>query len=157
MGGAGGAAMGAKAGPWGAVAGAAVGTALGAVGGALDVYYGDQLRSEALDYTKDMYNYSLKNIQALPNGITKTSPLTANFKFFPFIEMYTCTEVEKEAFINKLKYNGMTVMRISNIGNFLNDELSYIKGKLIRLESLNDDYHIINALSGELDKGVFIK
>lgn len=157
MGGAAGAVMGAKGGIGGAIAGAVLGTGASAFGGLLDVSYGDMLRAEALDYTKDMYAYNLGNIQALPNGITKSSPLTANFKYFPFIEKYDCTEIEKIALRDKIKYNGMTIMRIGNMQQFISNDFSYIKGKLIRLETIEDDYHIINALSGELDKGVFIK
>ena len=165
MGGAGGAAMGAKAGPYGAIAGGIAGTVLGGIGGALDVYYGDQLRAEALDYTKDMYSYNLGNIQALPYSLAKTSAFTANNKIWPFIEYYTCTELEKRALANKIAYNGMTTMRVGTMSEFIGNTWSYqdieskgyIKGKLIRLETLNDDYHIVNALSGELDKGVFIK
>ena len=163
-GGAAGATAGANAGPWGALAGAVVGTTTSAVGGILDVQYGNQLRAEALDYTKDMYGYNLGNIQALPYSLAKTSAFTANNKFWPFIEYYSCTETEKRALANKIAYNGMTVMRIGTIDEFIDNTWSYqditskgyIKGKLIRLETIEDDYHIINALSGELDKGVFI-
>lgn len=165
MGGASGAAVGANAGPWGAVAGAIVGTATSAVGGGLDVYYGDQLRAEALDYTRDMYGYQLGNVQALPYSLAKTSAFTANNKLWPFIEYYSCNEIEKRALANKIAYNGMTVMRIGTMNDFIGNTWSYqditskgyIKGKLIRLETIEDDYHIINALSGELDKGVFIE
>lgn len=165
MGGAAGATVGSKAGPYGAIAGGIIGTATSAVGGALDVYYGDQLRAEALDYTKDMFGYQLGNIQALPYSLAKTSAFTANNKIWPFIEHYTCTETEKRALANKIAYNGMTVMRIGTMSEFIDNSWSYneieskgyIKGKLIRLETVNDDYHIVNALSGELDKGVYIK
>ena len=59
----------------------------------------------------------------------------------------------------------MTTMRIGTINEFIDNDWSYqdieskgyIKGKLIRLDTINDDYHIVNALSGELDKGVFIE
>ena len=135
MGGAGGTLVGSKGGPAGMIAGGIAGSAASAIGGALDVKYGDILRNEALDYTKDMFGYNLGNIQALPNGITKTSPLTANFKYFPFIEMYDCTEVEKQALRNKLKYNGMTIMRIGTLKEFYTPG-SYVKGKLIRLETV---------------------
>lgn len=151
-----GAMAGSAGGPWGAIAGAVVGTAASAIGGALDVHYGDKLRNEALDYTQDMFNYNLGNIQALPNGMTKTSPLTENFKYYPFIEKYDCTPIEKQAFKNKLYYNGMTIMRIGTINEFLLEELSYIKGKLIRFENNNEDYHVVNAIAGELNKGVYI-
>lgn len=165
MGGAGGALVGSKAGIPGAIAGGIVGTAASAIGGALDVQYGDMLRNEALDYTKDMYNYQLDNIRALPNSIQKVTAYTKNNKIFPILEYYTCTGIEKKAIANKIAYNGMTVMRIGTLSEFINNKWSYdgieskgyFKGKLIRLETIEDDYHIINALSGELDKGVFIQ
>lgn len=165
MGGAGGALAGSKGGPWGAVAGAVVGSAASVIGGALDVHYGDVLRSEALDYKQDMFNYQLENIQALPNSVAKLTAYTKNNKIFPVLEYYTCTDVEKRAIANKIAYNGMTVMRIGTMSEFIGNDWSYgtieskgyIKGKLIRLETVEDDYHIINALSGELDKGVYIK
>lgn len=103
-----------------------------------------------------MFNYNLGNIQALPNSMTKTSPLTANFKFYPFIEKYDCTNTEKQALINKLYYNGMTIMRIGTMSEFIQDTPTYIKGKLIRLENTDEDYHVINSIAGELNKGVFI-
>ena len=72
------------------------------------------------------------------------------------VSFSACTEDEEIAFRNKLKYNGMTVGVIGTLGNFIQPTETYIKGKLIRLESIQDDYHIVNALSGELNKGVFI-
>lgn len=158
MGGAAGAAMGAKAGPYGAIAGGIVGTAASAIGGALDIHYGNILRAEALDYTKDQFGYQLENIQALPYGVTKSTPLTNNNPLFPIIEYYSCTDTEKQMLRDKMKWNGMTIMAIDTLNNYINpDYEQYIKGKLIRLETIEDDYHIVNALSGELDKGVYIK
>ena len=104
----------------------------------------------------DNYKYQLGNIQAVPSSITKTSALTANNPLLPYIEYYTCSDKEKQALQNKLKYNGMTVMRIGTIKEFLQPELSYIKGKLIRLEDNNINFHVINTISGELNKGVYI-
>lgn len=164
-GGVAGAAMGAKGGIAGAVAGAVVGTVAGAVGGALDIKYGDILRNEALDYTKDMFNYSLDNIKALPDSIAKVTAYTKNNKIFPILEYYTCTDKEKLAVANKIIWNGMTVMRIDTIQNFLgntwsylgNTSKGYIKGKLIRVEGIEDDYHVINAIAGELDKGAYFE
>lgn len=164
-GGAAGAIMGAKGGIAGAIAGAAVGTAAGAIGGALDVKYGDVLRNEALDYTKDMFNYSLDNIKALPDSIAKVTAYTKNNKIFPILEYYTCTDKEKLAIANKIIWNGMTVMRIDVIQDFLgntwsylgNTSKGYIKGKLIRVEGIEDDYHVINAIAGELDKGAYFE
>lgn len=143
-------------GPIGAVVGGLVSGGISAAAGARDIALSQRLRDEAIDYTKDQYGYQLGNIMALPDSITKVSSFNPNNKIFPFIEYYTCTDVEKEALRNKLKYNGMTVMRIGNIREFLQSEPSYIKGKLIRLEDISDEYHIVNEIANEIYKGVFI-
>lgn len=147
----------------GAVAGSKLGGGVGAVAGigltaaagVADYQINEQLRSENMDYTKDMFGYQLGNIKAVPDGLSKTTAYTKNNKYFPFLEFYTCTEEEKNALKNKLKYNGMTVMRIGTINEFLQAEQSYIKGRLIRLEG-NYDNHYVNELSQELYKGVYI-
>lgn len=140
----------------GAIVGGLAGGALSGLGGAIDYKYKEKLRNEQLDYTKDMYSYQLQNIQALPNCIAKTGCLSPNNPLIPYLEYYTCTEEEKTAFRNKLKYNGMTVMRIGTVFEFIQPEESYIKGKLIRVEDVDEDMHLINSLAEEINKGVFI-
>ena len=147
----------------GAVAGSKLGGGIGAVAGlgltaaagVADYQINEQLRNENMDYKKDMFGYQLGNIKAVPDGLSKTTAYTKNNKYFPFLEFYTCTEEEKNALKNKLKYNGMTVMRIGTINEFLQPEQSYIKGRLIRLEG-DYDNHYVNELSQELYKGVYI-
>lgn len=140
-------------GPGGAIAGGV----MGAVGGIVDYAAQKGLQVEALDYTKDLHGYQLKNIQALPNSITKISSLSPDFKVFPILEYYTCTETEKEALRNKLKYNGMTVMTIGTIREYLRPTESYIKGKIIRIDNLHDeDFHYVNEIAAEVNKGIFI-
>lgn len=141
----------------GAMGGGIAGGSLSAAAGALDYSLSNLLREETIDYTKDQFGYTLGNIQAIPSSIAKTSALTANNKIFPFLEYYSCTEEEKEALRNKLYYNGMTVMRIGRLGDYINAEASYIKAKLIRLGTeLAEDYHVVESIAKELDKGVFI-
>lgn len=135
--------------------GAAAGLGLTAAAGVADYQINEQIRNENMDYTKDMFGYQLGNIKAVPDGLSKTTAYTKNNKYFPFLEFYTCTDEEKNALKNKLKYNGMTVMRIGTINEFLQAEQSYIKGRLIRLEG-DYDNHYVNELSQELYKGVYI-
>ena len=135
--------------------GAAAGLGLTAVAGAADYQINEQIRNENMDYKKDMFGYQLGNIKAVPDGLSKTTAYTKNNKYFPFLEFYTCTDEEKNALKNKLKYNGMTVMRIGTINEFLQLEQSYIKGRLIRLEG-DYDNHYVNELSQELYKGVYL-
>lgn len=140
----------------GGVVGGVLGGGLSALGGAADFHYNKLQRQETIDYTKDQFNYSLQNIQATPDSLTKVSSLNKNNKLFPFVEYYTCSNVEKEAFRNKIRYNGMTVMAIGKVEDYLREEPTYIKGKIIRIENVYDDFHIVNSISEELNKGVFI-
>lgn len=142
--------------------GMAIGAAVGGIGGGIasgiagmkDVEINQALRNEALDFTIDQFGYSLGNIQALPYSLNRVSSFNINNKIFPIVEYYTCTDTEKEALRNKIKYNGMTVMTIGTIANYLQDEPSYIKGKLIRLEGLNN--HTTKEIANELNKGFYI-
>lgn len=138
-----------------AIGGIAGGIASGAAG-ALDIHYNELLRNEAIDYTKDQYNAQMQNIKAIPDSLTRVSAFNVNNKIFPFLEVYTATAIEEEALRNKIKYNGMTVNRIDQIVSFIKSEPSYIKGKIIRLDSLGEDSHTANAIAEEIYKGVFI-
>ena len=123
-----------------------------------DLEFMDAQHSEALSYFKDQYAMGLRNIQALPSSLGKASSLTINNKVFPFVEFYSCTEEEKNALREKIKYNGMNVGVIDTILNYLQEEPTFISGKLIRLESSNfaEDYHLITSIAQEIHKGVYI-
>ena len=147
----------------GAGVGALVGGAMSLAGGLTDIKYNKILRNEALDYTKDMFGYSLDNIKALPNTISKISAFNNNNKIFPVLEYYTCTDEEKKAFLNKIAFNGMSVGVIGKIKDYLTNNWSYdkieskgyIKGKLIRLILENEDFQIVNEIAGEINKGAY--
>ena len=143
-------------GPIGAVIGGLVGAGTSTAAGIRDYQLSEQLRQEAIDYKVDQFGYSLGNIQALPYSLAKTSAFTYNNKIFPILEYYTCTQQEKTALQNKLYYNGMTVMRIGTISEFIKEQPSYIKGKLIRLEDTDNNFHVVNEIANEINKGVFI-
>lgn len=142
-------------GGWGAAAGAVVGLGSSLAGGLIDLANLDKRQAETRDYALDNYNLSLGNVRALPYSITKTSALTANNKLFPFVEIYECSEEEKEAYYAKLKYDGMTVGRIDTIGKYAGGE-NFFKGQVIRIPDLKDDTHIANAIKEEIMKGVYI-
>ena len=136
--------------------GAALGGVISAGAGAADAVINEKLRAEAMDYKRDMFGMQMGNIQALPSNITKTTAFTYNNKIFPVLEYYTCTDEEKTALANKLKYNGMTVGRIGKISDYLtNANDQYIKGRIIRIEGVSDDFHYYKAISDEIYKGAF--
>ena len=166
-GGASGAMLGSIGGPWGAVAGGAVGGAGGALGSARglskDLEYADALQKEALSYTEDQFNYSLQNIRALPYSLGRVGAFTIDNKIFPFLEFYTATEQEKKALEEKIKYRGMTVGVIAPLGEFIQDERTFIQGSVIKFENVVndvgmsfDEYHMAAALANEIHKGVYI-
>jgi len=142
----------------GIAAGAAGTLSLGA--GIADVVINEKLYKIGLDYTKDMFGFQNQNIQAVPNSITKVSSLNPNNKIFPFVEEYECTEQEYEAVYNKLFWNGFTINRIGKLTNFIGLETrqgaDYIKGQIIRLDGLADDYHVAQAIASEINQGVYV-
>ena len=149
-----------KASLWGGV-----GTGLlSASAGVADVIISEKLYKENLDYTKDQFGYQLGNIQALPMSLSRVSAFTVNNKVFPFLEYYTCSEEEKIALANKIAYNGMTVMRVGKIKDYIGNTWSYnditaknyIKGRIIKLD-IEDDTHVANVINTEFNLGFFIQ
>lgn len=152
-------------GNWGAAIGGVVGGAASAVGGAVDYRNMIRQQEDSIDFKKDLFGYQLDNIKALPNSIAKITSITANNKLFPFVEYYTCTEAEKKALAEKIRFNGMSVGVIGKISDYEGNEWSYedisdrgyIKGKLIDTDDLDCDYHMANAIAEELNKGIYLK
>ena len=157
IGGAGAGAM-ATGSPYGAIGGAAAGGVLSGLAAGIDLAMLSEEQKEARSLAIDKYNYQLGNIKALPYTLTKVGAFNINSKVFPFLEYYTCTEKEKEALRQKIKYESMTVMRIDKFGDYyrIDTELRYFKGELIRNEDIAEDNHVFEAIYYELLKGVFM-
>lgn len=155
---AGGAMAGAKAGPYGAIAGAVIGgvggTAAGIVGYEKDKEWLREQQHEARDFAIDKFNYQLGNIQALPQTLTKSTPLSYNNKVWPILEHFSCTDEEREVLRNKIKYDGMTIMAIGTLVDYSSTG-GYLKGKMIRLLDLDDDSHVAQAIYEEVNKGFY--
>lgn len=139
------------------IAGVGVGIA-SAVAGSVDTYINDKLRKDQLDKTKDLFNYNLQNIQALPYSLAKSSSFNINSKYVPFLEFYTCTEEEKQTLLDKIKWQGMTIMRTGYIPDYLNtnSDETYIEASPIRL-LIKEDAHTAQEIAKELSMGVYIK
>lgn len=152
---------GAKAGPYGAIAGAIVGgvagTAMSVAGGIMDVQNLAKRQNEARDYAIDMYNYNLQNIKAIPSTLAKVSALTYNTRIWPFLEYYTCTETEEQAYRAKIEYDGMTVNAIGQIQEYITaGQPHYLRGAIVRLPDLKEDSQIAHEIYNEILKGVYI-
>ena len=147
-------------GPVGAVAGAVSGTIASGVGAIADWNINEALRKEAIDYRKDLFGYSLGNIQAIPYGLSKTSAINANNKRFPFLDRYSCTDVEEMALRAKIEADGMSIGVIGQISEYAPADggWNYVKAQLIRAQ---DDHSLtanqLNALAEELYKGIYLR
>lgn len=159
-----GATSGALAGSMVPVVGTAIGAATGAaaaavanvVGASADLKAAEELHNEAKSFAQAQFNYSLQNIQALPTTMSRVSAFDINNKKFVFLEFYEATPDEEQALRDKIKYNSMTVMAIGTVEKYMQEEPTYISGQLIRIENLDEDYHLATAIAGELHKGIFI-
>lgn len=148
----------------GGKAGAAIGGAIGGIAslgaGLQDLWVSEQLYKENKQYTIDQFNMNLENIQALPNTATAIGALNPNNKVFPQLTYYSCSQEEKDAFLLKMKWDGMTIGILTNkISDYVNiEDKTYFKGRLVYmpLEDVDIDSHELAELADELAKGILI-
>ena len=149
----------------GGAAGAVIGGAIGLTAGAVDVGINESKYQESRSYAQDIHRYQLENVQALPYSLSKTTAFTFNNKIFPILEYYTCTDEEKLAVANEIANTGMTIGVIGKVQDYAFNTWSYkdivsrnfVKCRLIRLENVKDDAHTLDAISNELNKGVYFE
>lgn len=129
------------------------------VGAAADAALTGLRYREAKSFKKDMFNLQLGNVKAMPNSLAKSDAITETFKDVPFIEEYDCTDTEKEIMRNKIKYDGMTIGAIGTINDYLPEgneyEFQRIKGRMIMMENITDDFHIADDINQEVQAGFY--
>ena len=116
----------------------------------------DKLRDEQINLKKDLFYYQLDNVKAIPSALSKASSFNINNKYVPFLEKYTCTEEEKNALRDKLRWQGMTVMRTGQIQDYVWGDDTYIEAMPLRLSNLGEDTHTAQAIAQELNMGTYI-
>lgn len=145
-------------------AGAGIITAGASYAGAeADILFGNKIYEENKSYKKDIFEYSLDNVRALPNSIAKTTAYTENNKIFPVLEYYSCTDEEKNILANEIAQRGMTIGSIDYIASYASNTWEYngivarnfIKAQLIKTDI--EDNHIADVLSTELAKGLYFE
>lgn len=141
----------------GGVAGAIAGGVMGAAGGVADAITDEAKYQATKQYQTDLYNYNLQNIQAKPAALVKSSSININNATWPLLEYFTCTDEERTALSEKLRYNGMTVMRIGTLSEFNEDDsYQWFQGQLIQCDGFPGDANVYAALSDEIAKGFHI-
>ena len=142
-------------GPIGAAVGAVAGGVASLGGGVTDLIQQQALKNDAIDLTKDNFNFMLGNIKALPLQLNKTSSFNPNNSLVPILEFWSATDKEKNIAESKIIFNGMTIGAIDNLYNYKTTEDSYFKGQIIRL-NIEDDFHVANTIAKELYQGIYL-
>lgn len=143
---------------------AAAGVAAGAAsmaGGVADIFLGQEKYRLNKQLKVSQFEYQLGNIKALPKTISKVTAYCIDNLYFPYVEVYDATEVEKNALRDKINYDGMTVMRIGTIDEFSSGrsdyDLNFFKAELITIPyDLEGDFHEISELALMLEKGIYL-
>lgn len=141
--------------------------ALSAVAGVGDIHLNEKRYQMGRDNTVAQHNENLANIKAQPNTLAATGANTKNNKVFPLLIYYSCSDEERQTFLTTLRYYGMTVNRliapttdedgnvISALTQYINNEETYIKGQLVRIE-VAEDNHLAYEIARELESGIYI-
>lgn len=148
-------------GPWGAAIGGVVGAGASLAGGIADVAMSEGKYEEQRQFAIDNFNYSLQNIKAIPESLAKLTSFVYNTRYYPFLEYYTCTQAERAAYSEKIYHDGMTIMQIGYLGDYVTsydpEDLHFYRGELIWIApGFKGDAHMVNEIYNELKKGVYL-
>ena len=136
--------------------GAAVGGVASAAAGITDVIANEKIYQEQKQASIETFNMQLGNVKARAQTLTRSTSYNINNKYFPYIEYFTCSDEELEAFNLQLQYRGMSVGVVGVIDDYLNpSSTTYIQGDLIEID-ITDDYHMAREIANVLQGGIRI-
>lgn len=115
----------------------------------------DTLRAEAIDYKKDIWYLTNQAIEARPSTIAANTEYSHINNSKAYIEVYDCSEVEKDYLQKYLKYHGMKIDQIGLLKNYLIEDGDYIEATPLFLEGLMPV--ISNAINAELSAGMYVQ
>ena len=139
----------------------------GFIGPAMKTYYNikeqemqEQLQGISLDSQRKIFEYQLDNIQNQPTTISKLTSINTDFRIYPFVEIYTGTDTDIKNFRNNIKWNGMSIMCVGKIEEYLEAGTeTYIQATLLRYNhfiEIENDFTAVQEINAELNKGVYI-
>ena len=147
----------------GGVAGAALGAGAGLIGSVADYQLSEVGRKETIDYTKDQFYNSLRNIKAQARPLAHNSSITIGNSYWPIIEYYEAdvsgsTDM-RDYLLEDLRVHGWTMGIKTTFetmkGRASSSTSNYIQGHLLQINN-SEDTHIANEVMKELEKGVYI-
>lgn len=146
-------------------AGAIVGGIGSAATGIADYALMEQRFSEQKQYSRDMYQLNLGNVQAMPRTISRTTAYTIDNRYFPVFVRYTCSSDEISALVQYFVENSFRVDVIGYPEQFMNRDYyilnttrcrGFLQGQIIRIDT-DKDTHYIQELNNEFSKGVYMR
>lgn len=146
-------------GVYGAVAGGVVGGAGSLVSGLVGRSWNERLRTEEMSYAEDMFAYSLQNIQMQAQPLSHSNYITIGNSYYPYLEVYDCTDTEKTIFTERLRINGWSLGIVTTIANMKTvasasgTPTNFVKGKLVKFDG-DEDAHVCAEINIELERGV---
>lgn len=141
----------------GAAIGAGVGAISSGVGARFDAHYNKQLRADQRGAMIDQFNMQLGNIKAMPNTVTKLGSVLADQPLVPYLEIYDCTDKEKNNFDNYLSLRSYTINRYGKLYDYVKATgRTFLKGIIVKLSGVNDDSHYIAAIADEVNQGFYV-
>lgn len=142
----------------GAIAGGIIGGAASIAGGVMDVYANKELRADQRDAAIDQHNMALGNIRAMPSTVTKLGSVLADQPLVPYLEIYDCTDKEKENFDKYLSVRSFTINRYGKFSDYVKPTgRTFLKGTFVRLKGVSDDSHYLAAIADEVKQGFYIE
>lgn len=138
---------------------AAVGMGIAsAAAGAVDIQANKQLRADQRESMIQQHNWQLGNIKAMPYGVTKASNFNSEQPHIPYLEIYDCTDNEKNNFDNYLSLRSYTINRYGKLYDYVKATgRTFLKGIIVRLSAVNDDSHYIASIADEVNQGFYIE
>lgn len=141
----------------GGVGGAVVGGIASAAGGIMDVYANTQLRADQRDAMITQHNLQLQNVQALPYSVTKVNSFNIDSNYVPYLEEYTCDDLEIDNLERFLNLRSYTINRYGKFSDYVKPAgKTWLSGILIKLDSIADDSHYLAAIADEVNQGFYI-
>lgn len=115
----------------------------------------DTQRAEDMSYKIDQFQLNNRAIQNQPTTVSQNSDYTVINNNKCYLELYDCTDEEKDFIRHTLQYHGMRFDAIGNINQYLVDDLDYIEGTFLFLHGLMPT--ISNAINNEFSRGAYIQ
>lgn len=141
-------------GPYGAIVGGVGGGVASAAGGAVDIGISESIYRRQREDSLRSHEYTLGNIKARPNSLTKIGALNANNRLYPFYEIYEATEAEKNALIEYLFRYSYSIEAIGTLNEFCEpNEDNFVRAEIINID-FADDSHAAEEIDRELRRGV---